>query len=162
MVYLVPIPGLLIVAFLAINDIRTRQVPRLWVLFGMVVELISMVCYGATNHHLAHTLITAGSIAIVSTLVQYALALIRTNTIGLGDVTAILLTSFSIGVLGWPSALLFWFLLGILGISSISLYLLWVRHKSVHTTSDQESSYPFVTVILAAALITVLVSFLSQ
>lgn len=161
MVYLVPIPGLCILGLVSVQDIRSRQVHRSWILLGILVQLASLLGYCVTSPLGYWPLVIAFSITLVSTLLQSALALIRPGALGLGDITSTALAAFSIGVLGWASTILFWFLTGTLGLLAISLYY-WLNRKAKCATDRAEVSFPFVTILFTAAIATDIITYLIQ
>ncbi|BDR54585.1 hypothetical protein KIMH_06960 [Bombiscardovia apis] len=160
MVYLVPLPGLAVVALLAYSDVRTRRIPRAWTLLGVIVQLLTILAYCAVRQQDLWSIVLAVSIGSVCAIIQAALALIRPGALGLGDVGATALASLSIGILGWPAAILFWLFMGLLGIVAMVFYYHWPLSTQLTKQSIKRKPLPFVTVIVTAGLATTLASFL--
>ena len=87
MVYLIPAPGLLTALLLALIDIRTRRVPRLLVLLGLVLQTVTLLVFSLFQAQ-PMLLVQCLLLTLASAGLQLLLALIRPGALGLGDVTA--------------------------------------------------------------------------
>ncbi len=149
MVYLIPAPGLLTALLLALIDIRTRRVPRLLVIFGLVIQAVTLLVFSLIRAQpmlLAQCLL----LALASAGLQLMLALVRPGALGLGDVTATGLVALSLAVFGWTTILVWWLMMGLLGLIALALVWMTRRHGSARTNNPLSLAY--VPVILAAAV----------
>ena len=149
MVYLIPVPGLLTALLLALIDIRSRRVPRLLVIFGLMLQTVTLLVFSVIRAQ-PILLVQCLLLTLASAGLQLLLALVRPGALGLGDVTATGLIALSLSVLGWTTILIWWFMMGLLGL--IALALLWLarRRESARTSSPLTLAY--VPVILAGAV----------
>lgn len=149
MVYLIPAPGLLTALLLALIDIRSRRVPRLLVLFGLVLQTVTLLVFSLIQGRpmlLAQCLL----LTLACAGLQLLLALVRPGALGLGDVTATSLVALSLSVLGWTTILVWWLMMGLLGLVALTLVRLGRRRGSARTNNPLSLAY--VPVILAAAV----------
>ena len=155
MVYLIPAPGLLTALLLALIDIRSRRVPRLLVLLGMVLQTVILLAFALIQGRpmlLAQCLL----LTLTSAGLQFLLALVRPGALGLGDVTATGLVALSLSVLGWTTILVWWLMMGLLGL--VALALVWLaRHRRPDRTNNP-LSLAYVPVILAAAVTALIIN----
>ncbi|MCX8643608.1 prepilin peptidase [Bifidobacterium sp. B4081] len=150
MVYLIPAPGLLTALLLALIDIRSRRVPRLLVLFGLVLQTVTLLVFSLIKGRptlLAQCLL----LTLACAGLQLLLALIRPGALGLGDVTATGLVALSLSVLGWTTILVWWLMMGLLGL--VSLALVWLARRRRSARTNNPLSLAYVPVILAAAAV---------
>lgn len=154
MVYLIPAPGLLTALLLALIDIRSRRVPRLLVLFGLVLQTVTLLVFSLIKGRpmlLAQCLL----LTLACAGLQLLLALVRPGALGLGDVTATGLVALSLSVLGWTTILVWWLIMGLLGL--VSLALVWLARRRRSARTNNPLSLAYVPVILAAAVITLVI-----
>ncbi|MCX8672238.1 prepilin peptidase [Bifidobacterium sp. B4001] len=154
MVYLIPAPGLLTALLLALIDIRSRRVPRFLVLFGLVLQTVTLLVFSLIKGRpmlLAQCLL----LTLACAGLQLLLALVRPGALGLGDVTATGLVALSLSVLGWTTILVWWLMMGLLGLVSLALVWLTRRRRSARTNNPLSLAY--VPVILAAAVIALVI-----
>lgn len=150
MVYLIPAPGLLTALLLALIDIRSRRVPRLLVLFGLVLQTVTLLVFSLIKGR--PTLLTQCLLLTLACAgLQLLLALIRPGALGLGDVTATGLVALSLSVLGWTTILVWWLMMGLLGL--VSLALVWLARRRRSARTNNPLSLAYVPVILAAAAV---------
>ncbi|WP_297301313.1 hypothetical protein [uncultured Bifidobacterium sp.] len=154
MVYLIPAPGLLTALLLALIDIRSRRVPRLLVLFGLVLQTVTLLVFSLIKGRpmlLAQCLL----LTLACAGLQLLLALVRPGALGLGDVTATGLVALSLSVLGWTTILVWWLMMGLLGL--VSLALVWLARRRRSARTNNPLSLAYVPVILAAAVIALVI-----
>ena len=149
MVYLIPAPGLLTALLLALIDIRSRRVPRLLVLFGLVLQTMTLLVFSLIQAQ-PMLLVQCLLLTLASAGLQLMLALIRPGALGLGDVTATGLVALSLSVLGWTTILVWWAMMGLLGL--IALALAWLARRRGPVRTHNPLSLAYVPVILAAAV----------
>ena len=151
MVYLIPAPGLLTALLLALIDIRTRRVPRLLVLLGLVLQTVTLLVFSLIRAQ-PMLLVQCLLLTLASAGLQLMLALIRPGALGLGDVTATGLVALSLSVLGWTTILVWWVMMGLLGL--VALALAWlVRRRNEPARPNNPLSLAYVPVVLAAAAV---------
>lgn len=154
MVYLIPAPGLLTALLLALIDIRSRRVPRFLVLFGLVLQTVTLLVFSLIKGRpmlLAQCLL----LTLACAGLQLLLALVRPGALGLGDVTATGLVALSLSVLGWTTILVWWLMMGLLGL--VSLALVWLARRRRSAKTNNPLSLAYVPVILAAAAIALVI-----
>lgn len=154
MVYLIPAPGLLTALLLALIDIRSRRVPRFLVLFGLVLQTVTLLVFSLIKGRpmlLAQCLL----LTLACAGLQLLLALVRPGALGLGDVTATGLVALSLSVLGWTTILVWWLMMGLLGL--VSLALVWLARRRRSARTNNPLSLAYVPVILAAAVIALVI-----
>lgn len=154
MVYLIPAPGLLTALLLALIDIRSRRVPRFLVLFGLVLQTVTLLVFSLIKGRpmlLAQCLL----LTLACAGIQLLLALVRPGALGLGDVTATGLVALSLSVLGWTTILVWWLMMGLLGL--VSLALVWLARRRRSARTNNPLSLAYVPVILAAAAIALVI-----
>ena len=149
MVYLIPAPGLLTALLLALIDIRSRRVPRLLVLVGLVLQTVTLLVFSLFQAQ-PMLLVQCLLLTLASAGLQLLLALIRPGALGLGDVTATGLVALSLSVLGWATVLVWWVMMGLLGL--IALALAWLARQRGSAGTRNSLSLAYVPVILAAAV----------
>lgn len=155
MVYLIPAPGLLTALLLALIDIRSRRVPRLPVLLGLVLQTVTLLVFSLIQAQ-PMLLVQCLLLTLASAGLQLMLALIRPGALGLGDVTATGLVALSLSVLGWTTILVWWVMMGLLGL--VALALVWLaRHRSRPARPNNPLSLAYVPVILAAAAVALVI-----
>ena len=155
MVYLIPAPGLLIALLLALIDIRTRRVPRLLVLVGLVLQTVVLLVFALIQGRL--TLLTQCLLlTLASAGLQFLLALVRPGALGLGDVTATGLVALSLSVLGWTTILVWWLMMGLLGL--VALALAWLARRRRSDRTNTPLSLAYVPIILAAAVTALIIN----
>ncbi|MBI0063497.1 prepilin peptidase [Bifidobacterium polysaccharolyticum] len=155
MVYLIPAPGLLTALLLALIDIRSRRVPRLLVLLGMVLQTVILLAFALIQGRpmlLAQCLL----LTLTSAGLQFLLALVRPGALGLGDVTATGLVALSLSVLGWTTILVWWLMMGLLGL--VALALVWLARRRRSDRTNTPLSLAYVPIILAAAVTALIIN----
>ena len=154
MVYLIPAPGLLTALLLALIDIRTRRVPRLLVLVGLVLQTVTLLVFSLIRAQ-PMLLVQCLLLTLASAGLQLLLALIRPGALGLGDVTATGLVALSLSALGWATILVWWAMMGLLGL--IALALAWLARRRGPVRTHNPLSLAYVPVILAAAVVALII-----
>lgn len=146
MVYLTTLPGLVIALALALEDIRSRTIPRTWVAAGLLVQTAAL-CFSSAMTGRWEVLILALALGAASAGLQACLALVRPGALGMGDVTCTGLTGLSLGALGWVTALVWWLLMGLIGALALGVAALLARREKGPV------SIPFAPVIVGAAIL---------
>ena len=154
MVYLIPAPGLLTALLLALIDIRSRRVPRLLVIFGLMLQTVTLLVFSVIRAQ-PILLVQCLLLTLASAGLQLLLALVRPGALGLGDVTATGLIALSLSVLGWTTILIWWFMMGLLGL--IALALLWLARRRASARTSSPLTLAYVPVILAGAVAALIV-----
>ena len=154
MVYLIPVPGLLTALLLALIDIRSRRVPRLLVIFGLMLQTVTLLVFSVIRAQ-PILLVQCLLLTLASAGLQLLLALVRPGALGLGDVTATGLIALSLSVLGWTTILIWWFMMGLLGL--IALALLWLARRRASARTSSPLTQAYVPVILAGAVAALIV-----
>ena len=154
MVYLIPVPGLLTALLLALIDIRSRRVPRLLVIFGLMLQTVTLLVFSLIRAQ-PILLVQCLLLTLASAGLQLLLALVRPGALGLGDVTATGLIALSLSVLGWTTILIWWFMMGLLGL--IALALLWLARRRASARTSSPLTLAYVPVILAGAVAALIV-----
>ncbi|PXY82887.1 hypothetical protein [Bifidobacterium asteroides] len=154
MVYLIPVPGLLTALLLALIDIRSRRVPRLLVIFGLMLQTVTLLVFSVIRAQ-PILLVQCLLLTLASAGLQLLLALVRPGALGLGDVTATGLIALSLSVLGWTTILIWWFMMGLLGL--IALALLWLARRRASARTSSPLTLAYVPVILAGAVAALIV-----
>ena len=155
MVYLIPAPGLLIALLLALIDIRTRRVPRLLVLVGLVLQTVVLLVFALIQGRLM-LLTQCLLLTLASAGLQFLLALVRPGALGLGDVTATGLVALSLSVLGWTTILVWWLMMGLLGL--VALALVWLARRRRSDRTNTPLSLAYVPIIFAAAVTALIIN----
>ncbi|MGX5270590.1 peptidase A24 [Bifidobacterium polysaccharolyticum] len=155
MVYLIPAPGLLIALLLALIDIRTRRVPRLLVLVGLVLQTVVLLVFALILGRMM-LLTQCLLLTLASAGLQFLLALVRPGALGLGDVTATGLVALSLSVLGWTTILVWWLMMGLLGL--VALALVWLARRRRSDRTNTPLSLAYVPIILAAAVTALIIN----
>ena len=155
MVYLIPAPGLLTALLLALIDIRTRRVPRLLVLVGLVLQTVVLLVFALIQGRLM-LLTQCLLLTLASAGLQFLLALVRPGALGLGDVTATGLVALSLSVLGWTTILVWWLMMGLLGL--VALALVWLARRRRSDRTNTPLSLAYVPIILAAAVTALIIN----
>ena len=154
MVYLIPAPGLLTALLLALIDIRSRRVPRLLVLLGLVLQTVTLLVFSLIRAQ-PMLLVQCLLLTLASAGLQLLLALIRPGALGLGDVTATGLVALSLSALGWATILVWWAMMGLLGL--VALALAWLARRRGPVRTHNPLSLAYVPVILAAAVVALII-----
>ncbi|RBP98335.1 peptidase A24 [Bifidobacterium aemilianum] len=160
------LPSLICGLLLSAKDIRSRRVPRVWVVAGSLSQALTTGIWGLINDRpylLVSTLLLGALIAAL----QLALALAKPGALGLGDVTASFMIGQAVGVYGWQALLVLWLLMGLLGLAALGLWPIYRRRIQSHPSrpkpgtspvrpADASSQLPFVPVMVLAGFITVM------
>ena len=150
MPYLIYLPGLLCGLALSAEDVRRRRVPRVWVVAGVVAQLIADCIWAAMNNDF-FAVVQALLFAVLCAGVQCLLALAKPGALGLGDVTAMLPLGVAVGMRGLFAVLIWWLALGAVGLALVAF---WTRFDPQQHTPYRGKT-PFVPAIFVAAIIAV-------
>lgn len=151
------LPTMIIACYLCILDIRTRRIPRLWILLALTLETIATLVYSIFIHSL--TPLTMGWIAILLTIaISFIIAVISPQqSIGVGDATCAIILAQIVGNTGLISYILWLFFIGITGLVWILLWLIvkacmtYFNHPP-KTMSQKLHNIPFVPPLTIATL----------
>lgn len=145
MTYLLALPSLLCGLAVAVEDVRSRRVPRHWIAAGCAAQLLVLVIVAVAGGEYALPLRAAG-FAAASAALQCALALCRPGALGFGDVTCTLMMGVAVGAHGLDGVLAWWLAMGVLGMAWIAA---WRRFGFQRGTPR----IPFAPAIVAAAAV---------
>ncbi|EFA23563.1 prepilin peptidase [Bifidobacterium gallicum] len=157
----VAIPGLICAAVLCAGDIRRRRVSRRVVIGGIAAQLATQCGWGWLAN--AWMVPAAGlSGMLIAGLMQWILASVVPGSLGFGDVTCAMLLGTVLGPFGAIPFTIWWLVMGVIGLGALG----WasrragavLRRKSRSRRRRHHISIPFVPVMLAAAVITIVVS----
>lgn len=151
MPYLYCLPGLLCGLALAVEDMRRRRVPRVWVAAGCGVQLAADLLWAAMANDF-FMLLEALLFTALCFCVQLLLALAKPGALGLGDVTAMLPLGLAVGAYGLVHVAAWWLAMGVLGLAFVAA---WTRFDPQRAT-PYAGRVPFVPVIVAAAVVAVM------
>lgn len=146
--YLVALPSLLCGLAISIEDIRHRRVPRLWVAVGCLLQLVAVIIAALAGNTL-FLVIQSAIFALVCTVIQCGLALLKPGSLGFGDVTTTLVMGLAVGTTGLWGVVIWWLAMGALGLVWI---LFWQRFDWQRNT-PYAGKVPFAPVIVVAAVI---------
>ena len=97
--YMICLPSLLCGLAISVEDIRSRRIPRAWIATGCTVQIIVNLIYALSINTL-YLALQAILFAVLSAVLQCALALVKPGSLGFGDVTATLLMGLAVGMFG--------------------------------------------------------------
>ena len=104
--YMICLPSLLCGLAISVEDIRSRRIPRAWIATGCTAQIIVNLIYALSINTL-YLALQAILFAVLSAVLQCALALVKPGSLGFGDVTATLLMGLAVGMFGL-FAVVFW------------------------------------------------------
>nr|WP_125979180.1 peptidase A24 [Bifidobacterium goeldii] len=151
MVYLMLLPGLICGLALCVEDMRARRIPRLWVALGFVAQIATIAAYAIAVNDM-FIIVQALLFAILSTLIQLGLAMIKPGSLGFGDVTCMIVIGLAPGMFGLTAVVMWWLSMGALGILWLAIWPHVSKH--VHSTRLRKKT-PFAPVIVLAAIVAV-------
>lgn len=146
--YLLALPSLLCGIALSLEDIRTRSVPRSWVLAGVSLQFV-VLTMAAFVFNEARLALLPPCYGLSAALIQYALSSMAHGSLGFGDVTASAMIGQAVGVFGMEAFLLWWTIMAVIGLSSIGLR---------RATKVKDTAMPFVPVLFISALMAVILA----
>ena len=97
--YMICLPSLLCGLAISVEDIRSRRIPRAWIATGCTAQIIVNLIYALSINTL-YLALQAILFAVLSAVLQCALALVKPGSLGFGDVTATLLMGLAVGMFG--------------------------------------------------------------
>ncbi|WP_308748163.1 prepilin peptidase [uncultured Bifidobacterium sp.] len=151
--YMICLPSLLCGTAVSIEDIRSRRVPRAWIAFGCLAQIITDTAYAIAFNSL-FLVLQALLFAILSAALQGSLALIKPRALGFGDVTSTLMIGLSVGMFGLFAMVYWWLAIAVIGMLWMAF---WTRFDSQKHTQFAGKT-PFVPVIVIAGTIAVIIS----
>lgn len=121
--YMICLPSLLCGLAISVEDIRSRRIPRAWIATGCTAQIIVNLIYALSINTL-YLALQAILFAVLSAVLQYALALVKPGSLGFGDVTATLLMGLAVGMFGLFAVVFWWLAIGVVGLLWL---VLWTR-----------------------------------
>ena len=121
--YMICLPSLLCGLAISVEDIRSRRIPRAWIATGCTAQIIVNLIYALSINTL-YLALQAILFAVLSAVLQCALALVKPGSLGFGDVTATLLMGLAVGMFGLFAVVFWWLAIGVVGLLWL---VLWTR-----------------------------------
>lgn len=148
------LPTLVCLISVCVTDIRSRIVPRLWVVVALIFQsfanlIYSIILFGNIS------LLIFGCISCVFVFVIYWIMrkLAPTNSVGFGDVTSASMIAQALVLFGFD-CLIYWFAL--VGVVGLVWLLAWKIYCKIRMPTN--ASIPFVPVEAISAIIAALLS----
>ena len=146
--YMICLPSLLCGLAISVEDIRSRRIPRAWIATGCTSQIIVNLIYALSINTL-YLALQAILFAVLSAVLQCALALVKPGSLGFGDVTATLLMGLAVGMFGLFAVVFWWLAIGVVGLLWL---VLWTRfYPQKHTAYAGKT--PFSPELVAAGAI---------
>lgn len=146
--YMICLPSLLCGLAISVEDIRSRRIPRAWIATGCTAQIIVNLIY-ALSINTRYLALQAILFAVLSAVLQCALALVKPGSLGFGDVTATLLMGLAVGMFGLFAVVFWWLAIGVVGLLWL---VLWTRFDPQKHTAYAGKT-PFVPALVAAGAI---------
>ena len=144
--YMICLPSLLCGLAISVEDIRSRRIPRTWIATGCTAQIIVNLIYALSINTL-YLALQAILFAVLSAVLQCALALVKPGSLGFGDVTATLLMGLAVGMFGLFAVVFWWLAIGVVGL----LWLVLCFDPQKHTAYAGKT--PFAPALVAAGAI---------
>ena len=146
--YMICLPSLLCGLAISVEDIRSRRIPRAWIATGCTAQIIVNLIYALSINTL-YLALQAILFAVLSAVLQCALALVKPGSLGFGDVTATLLMGLAVGMFGLFAVVFWWLAIGVVGLLWLGL---WTRFDPQKHTAYAGKT-PFAPALVAAGAI---------
>lgn len=146
--YMICLPSLLCGLAISVEDIRSRRIPRAWIATGWKAQIIVNLIYALSINTL-YLALQAILFAVLSAVLQCALALVKPGSLGFGDVTATLLMGLAVGMFGLFAVVFWWLAIGVVGLLWL---VLWTRFDPQKHTAYAGKT-PFAPALVAAGAI---------
>jgi len=146
--YMICLPSLLCGLAISVEDIRSRRIPRAWIATGCTAQIIVNLIYALSINTL-YLALQAILFAVLSAVLQCALALVKPGSLGFGDVTATLLMGLAVGMFGLFAVVFWWLAIGVVGLLWLVLRTRFDPQK--HTAYAGKT--PFAPALVAAGAI---------
>ena len=146
--YMICLPSLLCGLAISVEDIRSRRIPRAWIATGCTAQIIVNLIYALSINTL-YLALQAILFAVLSAVLQCALALVKPGSLGFGDVTATLLMGLAVGMFGLFAVVFWWLAIGVVGLLWL---VLWTRFDPQKHTAYAGKT-PFAPSLVAAGAI---------
>lgn len=153
MPYLLVLPSLICGTALSVEDIRSRNVPRVWVAYGTGAQCVVFMLCGALVGR-PWLFAQALPFAVLAAVLQFALSRMKPGALGFGDVTSSFMAGQAVGSFGVQAFIIWWLSMGVLGLLWMGL---WQRFGPRRGT-DHAGEAPFVPVIVAAGVLACVVT----
>lgn len=147
MPYLCYLPSLLFGIAVSAHDVRTRRIPRAWIMCGVLCQLAAFAVAAA---YAGRWGAFAGALTgmVAGACIQLALALVRPGALGLGDVTLCALVGCAVGGHSPTAFVLWWICMAAIGAVWIMMWQV-LRHMPM---TGAHGKAPYAPVIVAAAV----------
>lgn len=146
--YMICLPSLLCGLAINVEDIRSRRIPRAWIVTGCTAQIIVNLIYALSINTL-YLALQAILFAVLSAVLQCALALVKPGSLGFGDVTATLLMGLAVGMFGLFAVVFWWLAISVVGLLWL---VLWTRFDPQKHTAYAGKT-PFAPALVAAGAI---------
>ena len=146
--YMICLPSVLCGLAISVEDIRSRRIPRAWIATGCTAQIIVNLIYALSINTL-YLALQAILFAVLSAVLQCALALVKPGSLGFGDVTATLLMGLAVGMFGLFAVVFWWLAIGVVGLLWL---VLWTRFDPQKHTAYAGKT-PFAPALVAAGAI---------
>ena len=146
--YMICLPSLLCGLAISVEDIRSRRIPRAWIATGCTAQIIVNLIYALSINTL-YLALQAILFAVLSAVLQCALALVKPGSLGFGDVTATLLMGLAVGMFGLFAVVFWWLAIGVVGL----LWLVLVTRFDPQKHTAYAGKTPFAPALVAAGAI---------
>ena len=147
------LPSLLCGTAVSIEDVRFRRVPRIWIIFGCLAQIIADTVYAIALNSL-FLVLQALLFAILSAALLGSLALVKPGALAFGDVTSTLMVGLSVGMFGLFAMVYWWLAIAVIGMIWLAF---WTQFDPQRHTRFAGKT-PFVPVIVVAGAIGVIIS----
>lgn len=148
------LPTLACLISVCATDIKSRVVPRLWIVIALIFQSFANLIYSIILFENISVLIF-GCISCVFVFVIYWIMrkLVPTNSVGFGDVTSAAMIAQALVLFGFD-CLIYWFAL--VGVVGLLWLFLWKIYCKIRIPTN--ASIPFVPVEAISAIIAALLS----
>lgn len=148
------LPTLVCLISVCVTDIRSRVVPRLWIVIALIFQSFANLIYSIILFENISVLIFGWlSCVIIFAIYWIMRKLAPTNSVGFGDVTSAAMIAQALVLFGFD-CLIYWFAL--VGVVGLLWLFLWKIYCKIRIPTN--ASIPFVPVEAISAIIAALLS----
>ena len=148
------LPTLVCLISVCVTDIRSRVVPRLWVVVALIFQSFANLIYSIILFENISVLIFGWISCVIIFVIYWSMRKISAkNAIGFGDVTSASMIAQALVLFGFD-CLIYWFAL--VGAVGLLWLLLWKIYCKI--CSPTNASIPFVPVEAISAILAALLS----
>lgn len=144
MTLLLTLPSFMCGTVACVTDMAHRKIERFTIIVGVIAQFAVFIVQSITIGHVQQ-LLQACLIGIITVFIQCTLAICIPNSLGFGDITLSLLTTFTLGWFGFLTWSIWWIALACVGIVWTALF----RWRQPHCRK-----MPFAPAIIIAEAIT--------